>query len=368
MARRFRNRILAVQPVRRPDFRRTLQTLSTRYPEMASAILPSGVTRYWGQSLGWPDAVFGSTPYSEASAFPEFITVRDDLHLIANLIEEVGEIRLLELIVAWPRAPGHTALVFAPDLETALSTWIVSINASNPHIAVELVREGDTAFLVSEFHESIGAFHGFMELALHLLLLRAISSFTGFASQAEQDRYAIEATSAHASGAMLEALNAVSPFPFRAGQGGGRTSFSASALRVPNPEYKPSRWLRQKLEMEAARPGGLSGPAITSDAVRDLIVEGLLGSNRLLQLPELAQHYGMSERTFARTLAGTSVSLRDIAAEARDQLATDLLSNTDEPVSAISRRLGYTSATSFIRSFRKRAGVAPGEWRRQRLG
>ena len=50
----------------------------------------------------------------------------------------------------------------------------------------------------------------------------------------------------------------------------------------------------------------------------------------------------------------------------RMDLAVRLLQDSDDPVEAIARQLGYTSEYAFNRAFRRHRGQPPGRFRRER--
>ena len=82
-------------------------------------------------------------------------------------------------------------------------------------------------------------------------------------------------------------------------------------------------------------------------------------------VPELARIATVSRSTFAerfRELLGSPPGT--YLAEVRLRLAAELLRSTDDPVGAVARDVGYTSAAAFNRAFTRRYAVAPGRWRR----
>ena len=55
--------------------------------------------------------------------------------------------------------------------------------------------------------------------------------------------------------------------------------------------------------------------------------------------------------------------MRDLSGHALVQVAAEKLRSTDLPVSEIALSLGYSEPSSFVRAFRKVAGMTPGKWR-----
>ena len=82
-------------------------------------------------------------------------------------------------------------------------------------------------------------------------------------------------------------------------------------------------------------------------------------------VPELARLTTLSRSTFAerfRVLLGSPPAA--YLAEVRLRRAAELLRATTDPVSAVARRVGYTSDAAFIRAFARRYGTQPGRFRR----
>ncbi|HEV3362170.1 MAG TPA: AraC family transcriptional regulator [Pseudonocardiaceae bacterium] len=82
-------------------------------------------------------------------------------------------------------------------------------------------------------------------------------------------------------------------------------------------------------------------------------------------VPELARLSTLSRSGFAerfRVLLGSPPAA--YLADVRLRRAAELLRATTDPVSAVARRVGYTSDAAFIRAFTRRYGTQPGRWRR----
>lgn len=77
------------------------------------------------------------------------------------------------------------------------------------------------------------------------------------------------------------------------------------------------------------------------------------------RVSEVAQHFGMSEATMRRWLAGTGHGFAKILRNARLERGLGLLQTTDLPVSSIALDCGFGTPSHFSESFRKRFGVMP---------
>ncbi|MDP1540154.1 MAG: AraC family transcriptional regulator [Moraxellaceae bacterium] len=92
----------------------------------------------------------------------------------------------------------------------------------------------------------------------------------------------------------------------------------------------------------------------------------LLGSLGLLaSLDDVAKVLNTSPRNLRRKLEAEGTSFRALVEEARQQLATQLLSMTSMKLDEIALHLGYADTASFARAFRRWQGVAPGQFRLQ---
>jgi AraC-like DNA-binding protein len=80
----------------------------------------------------------------------------------------------------------------------------------------------------------------------------------------------------------------------------------------------------------------------------------------------LVGELGCSVRTAQRNLAETGSSLKALLEAERRELASVLLRD-DLSLADVSRSLGYSGASAFVRAFRRWHGTTPESWRRQRL-
>lgn len=102
--------------------------------------------------------------------------------------------------------------------------------------------------------------------------------------------------------------------------------------------------------------GGLPGQ------VRQHLLGGL---GLLASLDDVAHALNTSSRNLRRKLEAEGTSFRVLVEEARQQLATQLLSMTSMKLDEIALHLGYADTASFARAFRRWQGVAPGQFRLQ---
>jgi len=89
-------------------------------------------------------------------------------------------------------------------------------------------------------------------------------------------------------------------------------------------------------------------------------------ANPVISLDHLGDIFGLSPRTVSKLFkAGTGIRFVDYVMELRMKKAESLLLETSLPVQTIGEQVGYPQVISFIRTFKRYAGVTPGEYRKQ---
>ncbi|MDO3408685.1 helix-turn-helix domain-containing protein [Saccharibacillus sp. CPCC 101409] len=88
-------------------------------------------------------------------------------------------------------------------------------------------------------------------------------------------------------------------------------------------------------------------------------------ANSALSLDHLGDVFGMSPRAVSKLFkAGTGIRFVDYVMELRMKKAELLLRETGLPVQTVGEQVGYPQVISFIRTFKRYAGVTPGEYRK----
>lgn len=129
-------------------------------------------------------------------------------------------------------------------------------------------------------------------------------------------------------------------------------------LRQPDPN------LRDTLEQHAqAALRGLQERYSTVEQVRALVRAVLRDQPPRKEL--IADQMGMHIRNLHRKLAEEGSSYQQILDQVRLELATEFLRDLRLSVEDIALRLGYSEGHSFIRAFKRQAGVTPGRYRQQ---
>lgn len=84
-----------------------------------------------------------------------------------------------------------------------------------------------------------------------------------------------------------------------------------------------------------------------------------------LILADLARHTMTSTRQLQRILLEEGTSFRELVLRARMEHARELL-QTEMPIGAIARAVGYMEAAQFSKAFRCHFGCTPSAWRKRR--
>lgn len=135
----------------------------------------------------------------------------------------------------------------------------------------------------------------------------------------------------------------------------------------------PSQWLdRPVVGASAAMLRELEAQALALPP-QDLL-DKLRRSLRVRLLTQVASGDAMADmlamhrRTLNRRLHAAGTTFREVLEDVRFDTACQLLDATELPLEDIADALGYASVSPFTRAFRRRAGVPPGQWRRDAAG
>lgn len=89
--------------------------------------------------------------------------------------------------------------------------------------------------------------------------------------------------------------------------------------------------------------------------------------NRVASGDAVAEVLTLHRRTLNRRLKALGTSFRDVLEDVRFEAACQLLGSTQVSLDDIAAALGYAGVSPFSRAFRRRAGSAPGQWRREAI-
>jgi AraC-like DNA-binding protein len=94
-----------------------------------------------------------------------------------------------------------------------------------------------------------------------------------------------------------------------------------------------------------------------------VLIKGLLTEQ--FAAHQIADVFGLRERTLHRRLRDAGTSFRRELDLARKSVSEQLLGSTSLPVGDIAVALGYADSSGFIRAFQRWSGTSPSTWRKQ---
>jgi AraC-like DNA-binding protein len=135
---------------------------------------------------------------------------------------------------------------------------------------------------------------------------------------------------------------------------------STDTLRTPNKlgDARIVEFFDAHLAAEVAR---LDDEVPLDRQVRDLVATSL--SEGVPALSDVARELGMSGRTLQRRLGERGLSYQTLVDEARRQLATRLLRQTDFALIEVAFMTGFSGQSAFTRAFKRWAGQTPRSFR-----
>jgi AraC-like DNA-binding protein len=191
-------------------------------------------------------------------------------------------------------------------------------------------------------------------MAIGLRLLRALAG-PGFR--------AVEVCLPHVAPRQRAAYRRVFAAPLRFDAPRAEIVFDAAWLHAPvaGGDQAQHELVQRAIRLvEAGVAPGLAGRVRA--AVRVLLMIGDTSAARI------AAALGLHERTLRRRLAGEGESLQAMVAQARFEVACQLLRETELGLADIADALGFAEAPAFVRAFRGWAACTPGRWRAQQQG
>ena len=154
---------------------------------------------------------------------------------------------------------------------------------------------------------------------------------------------------------------------------GRRTAVEMDASLLSAPVVRDEEALREFLRTSPADLlARRTEETTTSARARRVLANGLprpaaAGSGRrVVELPgleELAAGLAVSPQHLRRLLRAEGTSYSRIKDELRRDAAIESLTGSDEPVEALSARLGFSEPSAFHRAFRRWTGTTPGSYR-----
>ncbi|PLW67824.1 AraC family transcriptional regulator [Pseudohalioglobus lutimaris] len=141
----------------------------------------------------------------------------------------------------------------------------------------------------------------------------------------------------------------------------GTNSISFPAYLFNEPLRLADEWARKSCEtqlIEIKERRRLS----FSNRVRDIVS---LSPRASILEEEVAELLKISGSTLRRRLREEGTTFREVRAGTIHSLARVILSSSSKSVDEVADMLGFSEAGSFVRSFKRREGIAPGAWRKK---
>ncbi|HEX5643925.1 MAG TPA: helix-turn-helix transcriptional regulator [Erythrobacter sp.] len=339
-----------------------IDMLERDHPDLAAAIVPAGITGLWGASLGWPAWLVSGTDLPPLVPLPGQMRLSDDLRCVANLLQHVGKARLIELVAEMPRFPGDAQVLAAPDLRTAILSRSQTIGLQNAPIRTSVSEDRGWTIIHLDLHPLLGPFLPLWEAVVLAFYFRIAGAFARQAQTSAGALSEIRIRQVHSGPVLARTL----PCEILRGSTRASISFPDRLLDCANPAFDAVVWQAIVSQARVREGSRKRRQPVGKGALEELLRRSLVEHAKAPQFPEVARMLGISVRTLSREFAEAGISFRDVRAEARLALGSELLLHSDLPVSGIAARLGYSDATAFVRSFHRRFGVSPARWRKSR--
>lgn len=347
------------------EHRRAACEILDAMPELAEAMVATGVSAKWARDLGWPTWLMDGTALPPSNPLPIKVPFRDDLTMCANLLDRVGARLLLESILSDEEgAVGfETMRLFtaAPSPAALLRFLVKAINIQNPFMRVTVAEDRHRFVVEFSALPNLGQLGPFFEHCAAAFFLRVMSSFqprlvrmiNGRADWPEirlRDGNT-DAVAALATFDQIDAASSSDPTTL---------SFAASVLIRTNPKQDADMW--EQVYASLRRDWIGNDGLMSIGFVRLQIRHSLEKMRRAPSLPELSNDLAMSPRTISRKLASLGKTFQEVVAEEKIELARQKL-QSGLSVDQVAKSLGYSTSSSFGRAFQKMSGMSPGTWR-----
>jgi AraC-like DNA-binding protein len=244
-------------------------------------------------------------------------------------------------------------LAHAPDLGTALTSFIMLQPAASRAATVYLQRQDDHVVLGYGLYAARVATTDQVSCIATAVAFNALRILTGGQAAASEVLFAFRKPADPSPYASFFGV----PVRFDQPQTGIVYPFSALSLRIVG--AKPAEFERLQRIIAAKLPALTSVWADrVKRALRPMLVRGEPTA------VATAARLGVSVRTLSRRLAAEGTSFQALLDDVRFATARELLAVTDLPVGEVALALSYASHGAFVDAFRRWSGMPPSRWRR----
>lgn len=349
-------------------FRAEAATVIEALGPLAETVVPTGIFLRWGEALEWPMWMLEGTPFFRATTLPRVITLRDDLTIMANVLEHVGAPNLISsLVTDMATLFGQAAFTIfsaAPDSATLLRFLVKAMNVQNPHVQIALVERVDGNVYELRALEELGSFGILLEhviavgiLGLAMMLQPKLRRLIGETTRLPQIRLRTASAETISALTMHDLIDA-SPSP-------DLTSVFVpkEVLNTKNGNCDPDVWSAAFANLRRDWIKERSPATISSFRLH--IRRTIKNSHRSPTLDEISSALAISKRTINRKLSSLGTSYQQLLAEQKISLACEDLLHPEASVEQIAHAMGYATSASFGRAFKRETGLSCSEWRAQ---
>lgn len=333
--------------------------------ELADSPVRLGQTRFFGDHFGWPKWLTQATSLEGLSsdALPSRVRLRDDVLILANIIDAGFADEVIRLFAAQQRLPDSTttalALMAEPTLGATLMRVSRMLEAHNPHVVFDLALEDGLIRFIIGYRARFGKLEALMS-TLGLIMVRQVVR-TIAPNAILELTFEIRPEVAKLLPAEFCSADTGSVIP-------SDTNHTAITL--------PARWFHHanSIHDPALNPlidaayqqsvAAIRGLQTEADRVRAAIASSLSNSGTAPRLKQVSQELGIPVRTIVRRLNAEGTSFHDLVDGERQTRARAVLADPTISLKQAAAQLGFPDASSFGRAFRRWYGVSPGTFRK----
>ena len=252
------------------------------------------------------------------------------------------------------RSLGHVGLLMktSPDAGTALRSLVKHLYLHSQGAVMTLKVEDELAVLTYDAIETAAEATDQIGDGAVAMMLNVMRTLCG------RDFRPAEASFAHRRPADIKPFCKIFRIPLYFDAAHFSLVFSRDWLNVrpPGADKELQQLVRKQIDAHDAKHS-LEFP----EQVRRVLYSALMTGHA--SEDQIAALFSMPSRSFSRRLEHFDTGFHKLIDETRYDIARKLLNNTSLSVSQIGSTLGYSRASSFIRSFRRWSGRTPGQWR-----
>lgn len=341
------------------SFRREADDALAHLLADADDMVATATTLYIASWLDWPTWLRDGTSLRGTGPLPTSITIRDDLIIIANILDHVGPELILERVVtdtAQLIGPiGSLAVTNAPDLLQALLVVarMINLNGSYVRAAVEQDREDVSLLLIPMI--PAGQLANFVTLMGCIVTKRLVRSFA-------PNEQCIEIATTYADLSKVGRLAEYLDCRIVAGSANCRISMPAQWSSRQNILADKVLWAVAQAQI--ANRETAKAYSMPLRLIRQTINDMLASKGGAPRLKRVAMQIGVSSRTLSRMLESRGTSFHAVLTEELKLQAAILMLDESLSLAQIADELGFTDQSSFGRSFRQWFGTSPGRYRK----